>query len=75
MPNSFERAWRKRFEGFATYSEDDAGIAGWSPTGLATRLRQFTCLWEKASSSSGCGWMQVVVQVLIQGLWQVKGQK
>lgn len=53
MANSFERAWRKRFEGFATYSEDDAGIAGWSPTGLATRLRQFTSRWEKASSKSG----------------------
>lgn len=53
MPNSFEKAWRKRFEGFATYSEDDAGIAGWSSTGLATRLRQFAYRWEKASNKSG----------------------
>jgi SAM-dependent methyltransferase len=38
---SFEKRWRQRFQKFAENSEDDAGIAGWSPTGLEVRLRNF----------------------------------
>lgn len=45
-PRSFEKLWRKRFENFATRAEDDAGIAGWSPTGLDARLRRFKEIWN-----------------------------
>lgn len=44
--HQFEEKWRKLFEKFATNSEDDAGIAGWSATGLATRLRNFSQIWR-----------------------------
>lgn len=43
----FEENWRRKFEKFAVRSDDDAGIAGWSTTGLETRLRYFVGLWEK----------------------------
>ena len=36
---SFESKWRERFEEFAELRDDDAGIAGWSPSGLETRFR------------------------------------
>ncbi len=45
-PRSFEKLWRKRFESFASNAEDDAGIAGWSPTGLDARLRKFKGIWH-----------------------------
>lgn len=45
-PRSFEKLWRKRFENFAARAEDDAGIAGWSPTGLDARLRRFKGIWN-----------------------------
>ncbi|HBV21321.1 MAG TPA: class I SAM-dependent methyltransferase [Nitrosomonas sp.] len=62
-PRSFEKLWRKRFESFATNAEDDAGIAGWSPTGLDARLRKFKEIWnnnnitlkEKSWLDAGCG--------------------
>lgn len=60
--SSFEESWRKRFEKFAAKAIDDAGVAGWSPTGLETRLRCFTYLWEQHSYfknelwlDAGCG--------------------
>jgi ubiquinone/menaquinone biosynthesis C-methylase UbiE len=37
----FESRWRERFSWYAEQFDDDASIAGWSATGLATRLRQF----------------------------------
>lgn len=57
---SFETKWRERFEGFAESNEDDAGIAGWSPTGLETRLRNFAHLWRADHAGdlwldAGCG--------------------
>jgi SAM-dependent methyltransferase len=45
MGPAFERAWRKRFEGFAAHSDDEAGIAGWSRSGLDARVRRFVSLW------------------------------
>lgn len=45
--DSFEAGWKDRFARFAEDNDDDAGIAGWSPTGLATRLRMFTGLWQR----------------------------
>jgi ubiquinone/menaquinone biosynthesis C-methylase UbiE len=57
---AFERAWRKRFEGFARQSDDEAGIAGWSPTGLEARVRRFVSLWRAPAAGqrwldAGCG--------------------
>jgi len=45
-PRSFEKIWRTRFENFALQADDDAGIAGWSPTGLDARLRKFIEIWH-----------------------------
>lgn len=61
-PRSFEKLWRKRFEKFATQAEDDAGIAGWSTTGLDARLRKFSEIWDTIAPQhkhiwldAGCG--------------------
>lgn len=61
-PRSFEKLWRKRFENFAIRAEDDAGIAGWSPTGLDARLRRFKEIWNSSRTlekrlwlDAGCG--------------------
>jgi SAM-dependent methyltransferase len=56
----FEEDWRERFEEFATLREDDAGIAGWSLSGLETRFRFFRRLWKGAPAGAlyldvGCG--------------------
>ena len=56
----FEAQWRRRFEEFAELCEDDAGIAGWSPSGLATRFSFFCRRWQGAAKGSswldvGCG--------------------
>ena len=59
-PSSFEQRWRERFVEFATLREDDAGIAGWSSSGLETRFRFFRGLWRGAPTDAlyldvGCG--------------------
>jgi SAM-dependent methyltransferase len=59
-PEGFETRWRRRFEEFATDRDDDAGVAGWSETGLAARLRHFKRLWTPGLGGSlwldaGCG--------------------
>lgn len=56
----FERAWSVRFRAFARAFDDDAGIAGWSPTGLAARLRHFEHHFDAARAQglwldAGCG--------------------
>lgn len=38
---AFEEYWRRRFERYAGLTDDDAGVAGWSTTGLAARVRHF----------------------------------
>ncbi len=58
--DSFEARWRERFEEFAELRDDDAGIAGWSPSGLDARFRFFTRRWQGAAPESlwldvGCG--------------------
>ena len=58
--HAFEARWRERFKSFANGADDDAGIAGWSATGLETRLRNFSRLWGGASPNAlwldaGCG--------------------
>lgn len=56
----FEQQWHERFVEFATLREDDAGIAGWSSSGLETRFRFFRRLWRPAAAGAryidvGCG--------------------
>jgi ubiquinone/menaquinone biosynthesis C-methylase UbiE len=56
----FEREWRERFTEFANLRDDDAGIAGWSSTGLETRFRFFRQQWRAPAPGSiyldiGCG--------------------
>lgn len=56
----FEAAWRTRFEEFAEERDDDAGIAGWSRTGLEVRVRRFLEAWTPSSArtrwlDAGCG--------------------
>lgn len=57
---TFEKRWQQRFSEFASNNDDDAGIAGWSETGLQTRFRFFTSLWRGARTGAlyidaGCG--------------------
>lgn len=57
---AFVRGWKERFEEFAQDNQDDAGIAGWSETGLQTRLRHFEHYWRDAQAGGrwvdmGCG--------------------
>ncbi len=55
----FEHDWRARFDEFAKLRDDDAGIAGWSRTGLDARIRRFVRLWQSAAPGlwldAGCG--------------------
>lgn len=56
---AFEEGWRKRFVRFSG-GDDDAAIAGWSPTGLEARLRHFKSVWQGGTHDSlwldvGCG--------------------
>ncbi len=58
--DTFELRWRERFREFAEHHDDDAGIAGWSGTGLAARLRRFSTLWKDSGPhgrwlDAGCG--------------------
>jgi len=57
---AFEAQWRRRFIRYAADHEDDAGIAGWSATGLAARVRFFARYWCPAAARGpwldvGCG--------------------
>ncbi|WP_026279927.1 class I SAM-dependent methyltransferase [Thioalkalivibrio sp. ALJ16] len=54
----FERRWRQRFLERGAQLEDDAGIAGWTHTGLASRVRQFERLWQRADPRPG-RWLDV----------------
>lgn len=58
--DSFDRAWHERFLEFASLRDDDAGIAGWSTSGLETRLRFFRNRWRTSQPGAlyldaGCG--------------------
>ncbi|MCC6610738.1 MAG: class I SAM-dependent methyltransferase [Burkholderiales bacterium] len=60
MKSDFETTWRRRFEEFALEHEDDAGIAGWSESGLQARLRNFLRTWQPQKPGgvwldAGCG--------------------
>jgi 2-polyprenyl-3-methyl-5-hydroxy-6-metoxy-1,4-benzoquinol methylase len=46
MPRStFEELWRRRFTERGRVFDDDAGIAGWTESGLGARLRHFKRVW------------------------------
>ena len=57
----FEKRWRRRFTERGSQYDDDAAIAGWTSTGLASRVRQFEQLWHRAQPVGeiwldiGCG--------------------
>jgi ubiquinone/menaquinone biosynthesis C-methylase UbiE len=56
----FEQEWQGRFIEFANLRDDDAGIAGWSTTGLRARFRFFQDAWHAVPPGSlyldiGCG--------------------
>lgn len=53
MQPEFEHQWRERFEEFASLRDDDAGIAGWSSTGLEARVRRFRALWKVPGNPGG----------------------
>lgn len=55
---SFEQRWRRRFIERGTLMNDDAGIAGWTSTGLETRVRQFRWLWRKYPGKQG-NWLDI----------------
>jgi ubiquinone/menaquinone biosynthesis C-methylase UbiE len=60
LRSRFEEQWRTRFEAFADLHDDDAGIAGWTKTGLDARLRRFLDLWRPGEPGgrwldAGCG--------------------
>lgn len=60
MGPGFENEWRARFEEFADLRDDDAGIAGWTATGLDARVRRFLQLWKPDTADrlwldAGCG--------------------
>jgi len=58
--SEFEKRWQRRFRQYASLSDDDAGIAGWSPTGLSTRFSYFVSHWchgpgNQTWLDAGCG--------------------
>ncbi|MCC7547510.1 MAG: methyltransferase domain-containing protein [Burkholderiales bacterium] len=59
-PSGFEARWRERFQRFGAAHDDDAGIAGWSTSGLGARYRNFCLVWPGGRKGSvwidaGCG--------------------
>jgi SAM-dependent methyltransferase len=73
----FEDQWRARFEEFADLSDDDAGIAGWTATGLEARVRRFLGLWHPEEPGrrwldAGCG-AGTYIRILLRHGHQVVG--
>lgn len=57
MRSQFEEVWRRRFTERGRLYDDDAGIAGWTDTGLETRLRHFQRVWP--GDAPGAQWLDV----------------
>jgi SAM-dependent methyltransferase len=56
MPRStFEELWRRRFTERGRVFDDDAGIAGWTQSGLGARLRHFKRVWP--GDGPGAAWL------------------
>ncbi|EAR21137.1 class I SAM-dependent methyltransferase [Nitrococcus mobilis] len=76
VPNEFELRWRSRFERFGESYDSDALIAGWSASGLATRLRAFEALLGTTDGEwldAGCGAGTYVRALYRQGAERVYG--
>lgn len=56
---AFEEHWRRRFTQRGQARDDDAGIAGWSTTGLQTRFRAFQRLWQQQPRQAAGRWVDV----------------
>jgi ubiquinone/menaquinone biosynthesis C-methylase UbiE len=72
----FEQQWHERFVKFASLRDDDAGIAGWSPTGLEARFRFFRRLWQPVAAGVryvdvGCGAATYTRWLAAQGVYIV----
>lgn len=59
LDEAFQDRWRRRFHDFASRSDDDAGIAGWSRTGLEFRVKFFMRLWVPQQIRSGETWLDL----------------
>lgn len=56
MPRpTFEEFWRRRFTERGRIFDDDAGIAGWTESGLGARLRHFQTTWP--GDAPGATWL------------------
>lgn len=58
--DGFNAYWQGRFVRYALLHDDDAGVAGWSATGLGARLRFFRHHWTPPAQTGrwldiGCG--------------------
>jgi SAM-dependent methyltransferase len=58
--DGFNAHWRARFVRYALLHDDDAGVAGWSATGLRARFRFFAGRWSPPRAGGrwldvGCG--------------------
>jgi SAM-dependent methyltransferase len=72
----FEQQWHERFVEFASLRDDDAGIAGWSPSGLEARFRFFRRLWQPVAAGVryvdvGCGAATYTRWLAAQGVYIV----
>ena len=56
--SEFSRRWQRRFAQRGATLDDDAGIAGWTATGLASRVRQFQRHWQRAAPGGG-RWLDI----------------
>ncbi|MCK7583198.1 MAG: class I SAM-dependent methyltransferase [Chromatiales bacterium] len=54
-PPVLEEHWRRRFTERGRLFDDDAAIAGWSDSGLETRLRNFKHVWK--GDCPGARWL------------------
>ncbi|MEO5740076.1 MAG: class I SAM-dependent methyltransferase [Vicinamibacterales bacterium] len=76
MADEFQSRWRVAFERRGALLDDDAGIAGWTSTGLATRLRGFLRVWRSREHRGlwldiGCGAGTYTRILASEGLWMV----
>lgn len=70
LSTRFEQAWKQRFQNFARTGTDDASIAGWTRSGLAVRVRNFSRHWSTPTPpgrwlDAGCGagtYMRLLLQ-------------
>lgn len=57
VPDDFRARWKSRFEHRATVLDDDAGIAGWTQSGLEARFRGFRHYWR--GGRAGALWLDI----------------